>query len=93
MYSPLGLSIRLKGRLRLPVYGDEDDDDDGQTRRPGGGARRRGRASGVSGEPGVFRQAGKCPPAPVENPSRLAIKSNSNFIHYKLPEYKTMALL
>lgn len=27
----------------------------------------------------------KCPPAPVQNPSRLAIKSNSNFIHYKLP--------
>lgn len=23
------------------------------------------------------------------NPSRLAIKSNSNFIHYKLPTYKT----
>lgn len=27
------------------------------------------------------------------NPSRLAIKSNSNFIHYKLPTYKTPASL
>lgn len=31
---------------------------------------------------------------PQENPSRLAIKSNSNFIHYKLPStYKTRTVL
>lgn len=43
----------------------------------------------ASPSPSSRKARRKCPPARGQNPSRLAIKSNSNFIHYKLPTYKT----